>query len=37
MNWLDYTSFDDFVLKTGLTPDRARETLLAECRRRGLL
>jgi len=37
MNWTDYQDFRDFVLKTGMTPENARQYLLDECKRRGLI
>lgn len=37
MNWMQYKDFDDFVNKTKLTPDEARNYLLTEAKRRGLL
>ena len=37
MNFLDFKDFNDMVLKTGMTPEKAREYLLAECKTRGLI
>jgi len=36
MNFLDYQDFNDFVMKTGMTPEEAKEYLLSECKTRGL-
>jgi len=37
MNFLDFKDFNDFVIKTGMEPEKAREYLLSECRTRRLL